>query len=1186
MSYRFCLGASGAGKSTWLHREVIRRASLALDRFVSGPDPAQPRGTGRDAGGPDTFLYLVPDQYTMQTQKDLVLAAGERGGIMNVDVLSFGRLAHRVFAEIGAEPRGVLDDMGKSLILRRLSLRCQKDLKVLGSRIGRPGMTAEVKSVISEFMQYGISPEGVGELADYAAGRGQGSLAARLCDIQILYRAFLDERESRFLTGEEQYDLLAEAIPRSGLIERSVVVIDGFTGFTPVQARVVLALMQRAQEVIIALDWADDGGTPIEDVMAGRPWDAQDLFCLTRQTAAQMSRLAREGGVAHADDIYIGENTAGLCGAGCGAGQGTGRSGSRRGDDAVPRRFRSNPALAHLERSLFRYPVKEYPGRDLPVHLILASNPGQEVRQMCIRIRRLIEQHGWAYRSFAVIAGDLSAYEDEIRVYAERYDLPVYIDSRRAVTQNPLTETIRGALEIGAGDYSYETVFRFLRSGLTGLTADEIDRLENECLRRGIASRRRWETAFESAFEPMRQVFLAAVRPLQDQGRANAQARTKALYEFLLGIRAGEQMASLAADFRARGQDAEAMEYEQIYGAVIHLLEELYDLPGGDPISAKDYLELVEVGFQEIRLGTLPQQVDRILVGDLERTRLSEVKCLFVLGVNDGAIPKSASKGGLLSDLDREFLQDSEVLREKGLSLAPTPREQMVIQRLYLYMNLTKPTEELCLSYAAASGDGGSIRPSYLIALLQQMFPTLSVERPEEAPAAEQMTAPKDAAGVLAPALRDYADGRYLQDDARTDELLTLYGYCVGRERTSIPALRRAAFLRYRPVPISQRTANALYGRVIRGSVTRLETAAQCYLRQFLQYGLRLREREVYDFEPKDSGTILHESIRRFGQLLAERGISWTDCTQEEGRELVKQALRETAGQYHDQVLYATARGTYQAGRLQRILERTADTLQFQLRQGDFAPAALEQDFGAGGDLRYDLEDGGVLLLNGRIDRVDLLKEDGRIYVKIVDYKSGSRDLDVRQMRAGLQLQLMVYMTAERRLLQRTGGGDEIVPAAMLYCRFDDPMLPPKDAQTVLREAEEGESPADSIREGLVRRQLRPKGLVNSDPDVLRRLDHVLAAGGGDSLAVPVRTKKDGAPDSRSSVVSGQGFEDLAQDVQDVICRLAEDILAGRTDAAPVRMDGSRTACTWCPYANACGFDLRTPGYGYRNIGE
>ena len=730
----------------------------------------------------------------------------------------------------------------------------------------------------------------------------------------------------------------------------------------------------------------------------------------------------------------------------------------------------------------------------------------------------------------------------------------------------------------------------------------------------------------------------------------------------------------MAAVLRGEGQEAKAMEYEQIYPQVMHLLDELYELPGTEPVSAKDFRELVETGIAEIRIGTLPQQVDRVAVGDIQRTRLPEVKVLFFLGVNDGNIPKGTSKGGLLSDLDREFLQQADVLRDMGASLAPTPREQMYIQRLYLYMNMTRPSRELYVSYAATAADGGSIRPSYLIGLLQQMYPQMVTELPEEAPVSEQMVAPKDAAGVLAAALRDYADGLYLKDPKGRDEVLTLYGFCAslpeetrgfeasscregafgngeslsgndpiergerycaagwagirGRYGSWARMLRDAAFRRYRAVPIPKKTARQIYGNAVRGSVTRLEMAAQCYLRQFLRYGLRLEEREEYTFEANDSGTILHESVQRFGELLAREGVSWLSFNEEQGRLLAARSLRDTASGYNDQVLYDTARSTYQADRLQRILERTVDTLQFQLAQGDFLPYVQEQDFGQDGEMSFALQGGGRLTLQGRIDRVDLSRDtpeggaSSRLYVKIVDYKSGNKDLDPKQVRSGLQLQLVLYMMAETERLRGENPGTEVVPAGMLYYHFDDPLLKKEDAQAVLQEQDSGGAiketapegadaapgasggaiketapegaagaageaagrSASDVQEMLVRRQLRPKGLVGAEDEILLRLDRALAEDGAESLAVPVKRNKGGALAKASRVYTASEYQELTEMVTEKVCELASGILAGRTDASPVRMGTDRTACTYCPYRNACGFDPRIPGYEYREI--
>lgn len=446
--YHFVFGASGAGKSRQLHREIIQRSAEALTD-----------------GDPVNFCFIVPEQYTMQTQKELVLEHPDHG-ILNMDVLSFGRLTHRIFEETGTEERTVLGDVGKSLILRKLAGKYSDSMPVIGGNLHRKGYIAEVKSILSEFMQYGIGPEDVDRLIDCAAG--QGALRARLTDLRTIYDAFLKYEHENFITSEETLDLVAEAAAASPLVAGSVFIFDGFTGFTPVQNRVIAALMKYAREVIISLTLAEDGGLPPAEVRRrGDPGSPQDLFYLTRKTMRDLTELADRQGTAHGEDVFAGN-----------------------GDDGVPYRFASRPVLAHLEKNLFRYPVRPYGGTTEEVRktfrLIEASTPEEEVRQMCIAMRKTVMEENLCWRDFAVVAGDLSLYEDALRRETERYRIPVYFDTARAVLHDPLTEAVRGALKILTDSWSYESVFRYLRCGLSGVPQDAADRLENYVLERGI----------------------------------------------------------------------------------------------------------------------------------------------------------------------------------------------------------------------------------------------------------------------------------------------------------------------------------------------------------------------------------------------------------------------------------------------------------------------------------------------------------------------------------------------------------------------------------------------------------------------------------------------------------------------------------------------------------------------------
>lgn len=1142
MSYRFCLGASGSGKSSLLHNMLLQKAQ---DSLRSG-------STSRD-----NYVIIVPDQYSMQTQKEIVTESPNRG-ILNIDVLSFGRLTHKVFEEIGASGSAVLDDTGKTLLIRRTAGKCESGLKILGRSIHYPGMISEVKSIISEFMQYGVGDRELDAMQDFAKNNGQGALNARLEDLHLMYRAFMQEKKDRFITGEEMLDLLAEAIPSSDWVKRSAFVLDGFTGFTPVQYRVITALIRYSRDVVISLTYGEDGGPSLANIRRNNSPGKEDaLFYLSRKTICDINDLASREGLARGEDIVIGDS------------------------DSLPPRFAGNPVLAHLEHNIFRYPSAVYSGETGDsIRIFETDTPEEEVRQICIEVKNLILTKGYQYRNISVVCGDLERYGPLFEKHAALYDIPVYVDRTSAAGLNPLTEALRSVLQIRPQGYSYASVFRYLRSGMSSLTMEETDILENYCLAHGIRGRVKWSLPFDAETEPLRIRFLDEIQPVagsietERMPAMTAAERTEALYLFMTGLRMEEKMSERASSFSDEGDYVRAKQFSQLYRNVIELLDQIHDLISDEKISAQDYLELLESGFEEIRLGTLPQQSDRVLVGDIERTRIAQCRILFFAGVNDGNIPRSASRGGLLSDLDREFLSTS------GTALAPTPRQQMYLQKLYLYINMTKPTDTLYLSMARTAPEGTALHPSYLIQMIRKMFPEASIEHPQLRPAAEQLTGERDSIRWLSGGIRDYAQGKLDRDSEASDTVKTAYGYLMrggsAESRESLDKLKKAAFIKYDPVRISKETAEAIYGRSIMGGISRMETAAQCSLRQFLQYGLHLDKRKEYVIESVDTGRILHQSIERFSRKLAARGVAWTDFTQEEGTALISESLMEEAQGYNDLLMYSTRRSQSQLAQMKRILERSADTLQYQLKKGSFVPEAYEFSFGPDSEadaITFPLSEGRWLRLVGRIDRLDLCREDGSVFVKILDYKSGKLSLDADLMKRGIQLQLLMYMNAVMEHLALKNPGDRIIPSAMLYYRIADAVIDGKGP------ANAAETEKDSLSE--IRAALRPTGLVNSDKESFRRLDRTIT---GKSDVIPLTIKNDETPSANGSYVYSEAeFEALSREVREVVCRLAEDILDGKAEASPATWGSDRSACTYCPYRSVCGFDPSIDGYKYRD---
>lgn len=1126
MSLRFYFGPSGSGKSHRIYEEIMQRAAQEPGR---------------------NFLIIVPDQFTMQTQKDLVMRS-DRGGILNIDVLSFGRLSHRILEEVGTKEMPVLDDTGKSLVLQKIAADLKEQLPAMGSLLHKQGYIHELKSAISEFMQYGISTQDMDKLI--ASAEKRGALAMKLRDLKTLYRGFQDYIRDHFITTEETLDVLRRSLVKSKILPDSVVIFDGFTGFTPIQNRLIQELMRVCEETIVTVTIGEEED-PYQ--MDGE----QKLFHLSKKTVADLVKLAAEAEVTRGEDVFV---------------------------KGGPNRFTEAPALCYLEQNLFRYQYEPYTEKQCEIRMFEALSPREEVHQTALYIRKLIREEGLTYRDIAVVIGDLEGYASYVETEFGQLEIPCFLDRTRGIVLNPMIEYIKSALQLYIRDFSYDTVFHFLRSGMADISREEIDELENYVIRTGARGYRTYSRLFTRKTEEMqqgsgqedteraeetmerlnriRQQFADTVEILHMAPRAKAGEYVDHLYDFLEQNQVQQKLLNYQQRFEQEGDLAKAREYAQIYRLVMDLLDQIYELLGEEEISLQEFADILEAGFGEITVGTIPQNVDRIVVGDMERTRLKQVKVLFFLGVNDGNIPKNASKGGIISDMDREFLIES------GTEMAPSPRQQMYIQRLYLYLNMTKPSERLYLSYAKVNSDGKGIRPSYLIDTVRKLFPQLAVEYPQNRSRLEQIEGRQEGARYLAEELREYADGT-LREEERQDFYLMYRAYEAdpeGRDR-----LTAAAFRRYKESGLSRIVARALYGRQLENSVSRLETYAACACRHFLQYGLSLQEREEFGFEVSDMGNVYHAVLENFAGKLAESGRTWWDFDENFATQAIKEAVEGYAATYGETVLYSSARNEYAITRMSRILTRTVLTLQQHLKQGSFQPDDYELSFRFAENLdsiHVNLSEEEKMHLQGRIDRIDVSEDAEHVYVKVIDYKSGNKKFDLAALYYGLQLQLVVYMNAAMELESRKHPDKEIVPAALLYYHIDDPTI---------------ETPVELTQEQIneeILTKLRMNGVVNSDPAVVERLDRFLQ---DKSKVIPVEKKKDGSFSARSGILSREELQVVSAYVDTKIRQIGREILDGKIAANPYEK-GNEEACTYCAYKKVCGFDGSIPGYEKRQL--
>ena len=1091
MSLQFIIGNSGAGKSYIAYQNIIREA-------VDHPGKM--------------YYVIVPEQFTMQTQKTLVEMHPQKG-ILNIDVLSFERLAYRIFEEVGGDTRKVLEETGKNMVLQKLVQVNQKKLIYLKNQMKKPGYLDEVKSLISEFMQYEIHEEEMDKML--ADAEDKPLLQMKLRDVAILYQAFRKYLSDHFMTAEEVLEVLAREIPFSQKLKGSVIVLDGYTGFTPIQHTVIRELLKVCERMSVTVTM------DVREKLSGRG-KPHELFYMSHRMIRSLAEFTKDMD----DPIWV-----------------------KPGADS---RFAERPALAFLEQNLFRYHRKTYEAEQNEVQIFSAGNPQKELEETARRICRLVREKEYRYGQIAVITGNLEEYGSIARHVFDDAGIPFFVDEKHSVLMNPFVEYLRAALEMVVQGFSYESVFRYLRCGMSDISRHETDLLENYVIALGIRGFQKWKEKWVRIYRDMDPASVMEINQIREQfaeevgdfaegfsGRKKTiKEYSKCLYEFIVKSHVQEKLKQQELIFKNQGDRAMEKEYAQIYGIVMELLDKMVSILGEETVSPEEFRQLFETGMAQAKVALIPPGIDQVLIGDMERTRLKDVRTLFFVGVNEGCIPKNTESGGILTEMDRDFL-DSQ-----GIELAPGPKELMNMQRFYLYLNLTKPCESLCLSYSQSTGKGEAAGPAFLIRTIQMLFPNIRTERAEE---------PDNQLNLLETPNTsvDYLLENLTDEEKRNNNPLfaELYSWYLNspKYRTMTERLRDAAFLCKPTDQISKSVAKALYGEVSPNGATRLERFSACAFAHFLKYGLEITERAEYEFRAMDMGNIIHQALEDFAAELNHRRLKWSDLADRERDEIADACLDKVAADYGNTILQSSARNHYMIERTRRILRRTVWALQEQLKNGQFQPEGFEVSIGG-----------------GRIDRLDVMKEDDKVYVKIIDYKTGNTSFDLVSIYYGLQMQLVVYMDAAIQAEKKKHEGCEVRPAGIFYYNVKDPML-----------QKELEDDLDELNPEIFKK-LKMNGLVMKDDHVIECLDKT-------TVSLPLSYTTKGTLKKGASVADETQFALLDEYVKKKITDIRESIMSGNAEVAPYEM-GNRNACTYCPYQGTCGFDRKIPGYEFRRL--
>lgn len=1125
MSLRFIFGAGGAGKTEYLLQYFLKHAPENFRK---------------------NWFLIVPEQDTLAMQKKILAhPANPGGGILNIDVLSFNRLAYRVFEELGLQAMTIIDDTGKIMILRSVTEKIRGKLRLYQRELNKPGFLESLKSQISEFYQYHITPE----MLDLAAERAESQYTrSKLQDIALIYEHFQQYMEEHgYHTQEEILDQLYAHLPESRLLRDAVVAFDGFTGFTPIQLRILEEILPVTAETLVSCEVSLDAHDSIYELRG-----PEDLFYLSRQTVAKLTKMASDLKLPVEAPIDVNRFDA--------------RNGEPRPAGAVLPRFVKAPALSTLEARLYRFDTTS--GKATPDDSLVireAADLRQEVEAMATSIEEAVRREDLRYQDIGIILTNPESYRDIVYKVFSEAGIPYFFDDPASLLDSPYAELMRAALEAVDRNFSFDAVLRFLRAlpDVTPEKEQHIDRLDNILRATGIRGASKYDAVWTEEDgsvgerEALRQELILPLLHLRTQSGergANVATRVDALDALMQEIGASEAIAFLAAALREVGDQNRAEALEESVTAIDAVLRQLRSLLGETSVSRAEFRDVLDAGLRQASVRVIPATLDQVVIGDLTRSRFSNPRLFFVAGLTADEVPKAEPDTKLLTDRDRHLFKDLDI------ELAPDRVESALVQRFYIYRALLNPSERLVLSYALKGRDGKGCRASGLIKEIRDMFTELPVEKlRDRAPRAFTM---KEAERLIAGAMQELET--LVAQDAGTMQTPRLLEYLAILDRdpaqhAKAQQLMAAAFTHYEADMLSQKVAEELYGGRILGSITRLERYSQCAYQHFLRYGLRLQERESFDLQMYDIGNLYHGAIEQSFRHTLEAEKKLEALSEEELCALAEESVTEVSASYNHGLLMDTARNQYLVRKATAITRTTLWALAEQLRRGAFHVDGLEKNFDY-------IRDG--MRLTGRIDRVDVAQDEGHVYVKVIDYKSGKTSFDLSRVYNGTQLQLTTYMNVAMNEYQLRYPEKEIVPAAMFYYRIDDPVL----------DYDAAASAEDRERARL--KKLMVDGLVNTELSVVQKLDTGIEKA---SDILPVTIKAGAVDETKKNVASTKRFRDLGRFVDQKMQGFAQEIRDGRIIVDPIRISTDTTACSWCPYHSICRFDPRIDGYAYRS---
>lgn len=1134
MSIRFIYGRAGIGKSTWCINSIAEN--------IKKDDE-------------NKLILIVPEQYTFNTENRILKSIGE-SALLRTQVLSFKKMAHEVFEECGGRVKEIIKESGRNMLIHKVLNEKIESLEYFRKISREQGFYEIVSDVISEFKKYNVE---VDSLRNIEESIQESDLYNKIRELSIIYEAFNEEMNEGYIDGDDELTLLGKKLLENDIYTNSEVWIDEFSTFTPQQLEIIRLLARRCKRVNITLCMDNrDNSNGNQDIT--------DVFNTIKNTENKILKIMKENNISYDKPINL----------------------NMINVNEGYNRFKNSPELEHIEKYFFTYPFNSFNGKCENVKLYKANNIYDEIERVAKSIMALIRSGKYRYKDISVVCRNIDDYEKITSVIFKDYEIPYFLDKKLELLNNPLIILITSAFEILFKDWSYESVFKYLKTGLTGIENSYIDILENFVLEYGVKGYK-WtvkEIISESWFNNNEElseekIFISEImdevrRPLlvfhnKIRGKHKVSHICKAIYEFLIDIHAFERINEWIEKFDEIGLEDKVKEYSQVEESVIDILDQAVDVMGDKDLDSYDFFKILNSGFNNEEIGVIPVALDQVNIGDVARIKGRDVKVLYIVGVNDGILPASKKEEGILSDNDRNILSDI------GIELASNTRNKVFEEQFLLYTVLTISSDFLMISYPMADFEGKSLRPSIVISRIKKILPKLVEESDlydlsSYKDKLNKVISPIPTFNELILAMRKNCDEENVEEYWR--EVYKWYKDSPEYENKVKNIFKGLDYSNLKN-HVNKNNLRELYANEdgkLMFSVSRLEKYAECPFSYFVQYGLKAKNRKIYEFTPPDLGSFVHDILDLFTNRVKKEGILWSELNNERCKDIVSNLIDIRLSEQTNSILNSSKRFKYLSQRFKRVISKSVTVMAEQIGKGEFEVFKTEFDFGnykTGEAVMLNLQDDEKVYLQGRIDRIDTLDLDGQTYIRIIDYKTGAKKFDLNELYYGLQMQLLVYLDAiiknSKYILEK-----QVVPGAVLYFKVDDPIIKSKKEMTT----EEVETE--------VLEELKLKGLVLKDAKVVKAMDRDIE---GYSLVIPAAFKKDGDFKSTSDVVTEEEFTLLREYVNRKMISLCEDMLCGDIKIEPTKQ-ANRSYCEYCDFSSICQFDTSIKDNKYKIVGK